>query len=94
MNNFEIINALKQIHFANRNKKLALTWFSLAVFGLAGAAVFYFKHLKASKKLIIYQNKYLGTLKENIKLKHDDTLKVESDKVSDSSNNFTKDKQI
>ena len=94
MNNFEIINALKQIQLANRNKKLSITFGSIALAGLGVAVVYFLKYKETADDLLIYRNRYFNSLKENINKKHADSLNEETDNVTDSSNEFAKDEQI
>lgn len=78
MNNFEIINVLKQIQLANRNKKLAITCGAIVLLSLAGAAVYFLKYKETTDDLLIYRNRYFNALREKLKEKNDDTPKEEN----------------
>lgn len=78
MNNFEIINVLKQIQLANRNKKLAITCGAISLLSLAGAVVYFLKYTETADDLLIYRNRYFNSIRERLKQKDLDTPKEEN----------------
>ena len=88
MNNFEIINVLKQIQLADRNKKTNQALLTAAVVGLTLAVIYYTKNKKAADDLLIYRNRYYDLLKKNV-----NTSFKEVDKIIDHKDEFTEDEQ-
>ncbi len=89
MNNFELINTLKQIQLADRNKKLAITFGTIALIGLAGTAVFYIKYLKAADNLLMYKNKFHEGLKEKAKQNKSETQNLEANNETETNLSYS-----
>lgn len=88
MNNFEIINVLKQIQLADRNKKLAQALLTAAAVGLTLAVIYYIKNKNAAYDHLIYRDRYYDLLKKNV-----NTSFKEVDKIIDHKDEFTEDEQ-